>query len=667
MGYQYREDNTAIIDVTKPPYNADKTGKEDCTEALRRAFDDVLRPNIDALEETKQKLLAMEDPNARIGFEIRKENGILYVIFPEELNPTKILYFPNGTYLVSNTITYSLENLANIFHGLPYMEMNRQIYFKGESRDGVIIKLKDSCPGFEYGSNKPVINFMLGEKSNIAMTNSFEDITIDVGKNNPGAVGLVFFGNNTGTVRNVKILSSDEQKRGYAGLEIKHEMVSGCFVNHVEVDGFNYGVRAIPLRNFMVFEDILVKNQKKAGFFINNAIISIRRLKSINKVVGISIVGAQAHVALVDSEILGDNPFTSAINCDLGSCFIRNVKTRGYAGAMSYAEQPEILSDDIEEYVSEKIFSLFPNELKSEALPVEETPQVPWPESSEEWASVNEFGAAGDGVTDDTQAIQAAMLSGKKHIFFQPGKYLVTGSITVPENVVRINFMYCDFVAGETVKAMSDRGVFVITGDEGTILLEDVFTWEQFYGYMRFIEHAGKRTLVMSDLHTQTAAMYFNSVEGGKVFIENCGCTLGAHPYRDTPAYAFKGQKVWARHINPERSMKEILNDHSKVWILGFKTESYGTAFETINGGHTEVLGGTISIGRNRELPAILNYDSTVSLVASTNGCSLDHIFPLAIEERQNGEIRQLMHDVFPIRLLNNYKIPLYIGRKQGE
>ena len=212
--------------------------------------------------------------------------------FPETLEATRILYFPNGIYTVSNTITYSyFENMMSIRDGAPYMELNRQIHFKGESRDGVILKLKDHCPGFEYGANKPVVNFMQGERSNVAMTNSFEDMTIDVGTDNPGAVGLVFFGNNTGTVRNVRIISSDPEKKGYAGLEIRHEVVSGCYINHVEVDGFDYGIRAIPVRNYMVFDDVLVENQRKCGFFIDNAIISIRKLRSHNSVAGVTVAG----------------------------------------------------------------------------------------------------------------------------------------------------------------------------------------------------------------------------------------------------------------------------------------------------------------------------------------------------------------------------------------
>ena len=74
-----------------------------------------------------------------------------------------------------------------------------------------------------------------------------------------------------------------------------------------------------------------------------------------------------------------------------------------------------------------------------------------------------------------------------------------------------------------------------------------------------------------------------------------------------------------------------------KVWIMDFKTENYGTAFKTINGGETEVLGGTISIGTNQMVPEIVNENSTVSVVASTDGCTMEQIFPVAVEETQNG------------------------------
>ena len=44
--------------------------------------------------------------------------------------------------------------------------------------------------------------------------------------------------------------------------------------------------------------------------------------------------------------------------------------------------------------------------------------------------SVLQFGAVGDGVTDDTAAVQAAVSSGAKAIYFPKGKYLCTSKIT---------------------------------------------------------------------------------------------------------------------------------------------------------------------------------------------------------------------------------------------
>ena len=85
MNIKYPSDCKAIIDVTKPPYNLDNTGKIDCTKTLVKILDDILRPNIEGLERAKQKLLAMEDPNGKLSFEIRKENNILSVIFLRNL------------------------------------------------------------------------------------------------------------------------------------------------------------------------------------------------------------------------------------------------------------------------------------------------------------------------------------------------------------------------------------------------------------------------------------------------------------------------------------------------------------------------------------------------------------------------------------------------------
>ena len=471
------------------------------------------------------------------------------------------------------------------------MELNRQIHLLGESREGVTLRLMDRCPGFEFGQQRPVVSFMQGEKSNVAMSNTIENMTIDVGTGNPGAIGLLFFANNSGAVRNVRIVSSSPTGEGFCGLEIRHEIVSGCFVSHLEVAGFDYGIRCLPLRNFMVFEAITLKNQRKVGFDIRDSIVSIRRLSIRRAAQGMRIRGCAAHVVMTDSEIVGDRPAGCAIDRQLGACFFRNIQTAGYGSALTAAGVSVLEEGEIAEYLSEEPVSLFPSGASSLPLPVEEPPEAPVPTEADAWGCVCDYGAVGDGTHDDTEAIRRAMQSGKPCLWFQPGRYLLNGPIEIPEHVVRVDFMYCDLIAGEALQEAADRGAFVVRGEDRALRMERLFAWEDFHGFMRLIEHAGKRALILADLHTQAAAMYFNTVEGGKVYLENCACTTAAFPYRQVPAFHFVGQRVWARHINPERSMVEILNDHSRVWVLGFKTESFGSAFVTIHGGHTEVLG----------------------------------------------------------------------------
>jgi hypothetical protein len=55
-----------------------------------------------------------------------------------------------------------------------------------------------------------------------------------------------------------------------------------------------------------------------------------------------------------------------------------------------------------------------------------------------DWVSVKDFGAAGDGSTDDTAAIQAAIATGKSVYIGPAGTYMVTGNIQVSTNGQRI-------------------------------------------------------------------------------------------------------------------------------------------------------------------------------------------------------------------------------------
>ncbi len=105
---EYPEQASAVIDVTKAPYFADCSGQTDCTGVLIQAFDDVMQTVLDGFANTVAYLEA--NPNAEISAESKRPDR---VIFPHDTPPSRILYFPNGTYLVSDTLCYSFENLKN--------------------------------------------------------------------------------------------------------------------------------------------------------------------------------------------------------------------------------------------------------------------------------------------------------------------------------------------------------------------------------------------------------------------------------------------------------------------------------------------------------------------------------------------------------------------------
>ena len=100
---------------------------------------------------------------------------------------------------------------------------------------------------------------------------------------------------------------------------------------------------------------------------------------------------------------------------------------------------------------------------------------------------------------------------------------------------------------------------------------------------------------------------------------------------------------------------------------MGFKTEGYGTSVKTVNGGITEVLGGVASMGENKELPVIVNENSDVSAILTTNGYWPEHIFLYVVKEVRGEETYFIGYKELPNRLLNCPKLPMYSGRGNSK
>ena len=192
----------AVIDITKPPYNAKGDGRTDDSDAIQKALTDTMGAH-------------------------------------------KILYFPNGTYLVSRTLRYTKKDSR----GGDAWGFN---WLQGQSEAGTIIRLKDGV--FSDADRPQPMVWGGGFGSADWFHNYVQNMTFDVGRNNPGAVGLNFYSNNSGAIRDVQIVSQDGA--GAIGLDLGNDMNGPLLVHNVIVKGFAIGIRTAHSVNSQTFERI---------------------------------------------------------------------------------------------------------------------------------------------------------------------------------------------------------------------------------------------------------------------------------------------------------------------------------------------------------------------------------------------------------------------------
>jgi len=645
------------INICDAPYGADPTGRTDCTEIVNRALDDLTCITWLAYRQGLAEVEALPDGGFfrhQDGVESHKENGVVRCSNVARLPYVPALYFPSGTFLIGDTLCYRHKDLINTYG----LDLNEQIRIRGAGVDQTVIRLLDSAPGFGERSRKPVLSFMPGEKSNVSMSNYCEDLTIDCGSGNPGAVGLDFFANNSGAVRNIKVVSGDGF--GFAGVQLGHGNYSGILIKHVEVQGFDHGLH-IDSSTFTMFahaEDVTVRCQRVAGITVGAISLSLRRIRTEAVPVGVVCTHPTGLTVLVDSELAGTGPV--AIDRQAGFLYVSNVTTRGFGDARHIEEwvHPHIMGDAGKEGMAR--------------LPIEETPVYV---ASGIISGVRDFGAIGNGINDDSPAIQRALDSGAADIRFEPGRYLLNRPVVIPSHIEHIDFSFCDLVAGIDLKRSNQEG-FVIAGSaaDRPLFVERLFAWEQWSGEHCSFTHASTRTVCFKDMHTQTLKFYRNTVKGGKVFFDNVATTSGLIPGtkgHGRCAVSFKGQKVWARQLNPERGEPMIRNDGGDLVLLGYKSEGADVVVNTINGGRTEVLGGVINIGNTGEV-AFVAEDSQQRISTASQGWRSVAYHRVAIREIIESHTTEILSADMPSRGFPpergpQYVVPLYCFGRLGD
>ncbi|WP_016871889.1 glycosyl hydrolase family 28-related protein [Fischerella thermalis] len=605
--------NIGVIDVTAPEYGAIPNDGKDDTEAIQKALSR----------------------------------------FPGQ---GRIIYLPNGVYDISNSLHW------------PPGERNRSNYkyttLQGQSRDRVIIRLQDQSPLFQDSSKpRPVISTGFDpdldpnsedfKASLVAQrfANSVRNLTIKVGKNNPGAEGLNFVANNQGAVRSVKIISED--KKGTTGLALTHGELGPLLIEDVEIVGFDYGVRTNNGINGITIQNLTVREQNFAGIFNNGQAMSLEGFNSINSVSAIingldpkKRLDLGGTLTLVNAKLIGrDRAQKLPAISSVGFIYGRNVTSSGYKNILLNKTANKIVKgSSLDEYTSHPSTSQLASPSKSLQLPIKQFPKLKW-DNPQKWVSVEKFGAIGEDDKDDTAAFQAAIDSGATTVVIPGGKgtFIIDGSLRLRGKLER-------FIS--TGAALNGKGEIVADkGSKSTLIIENFIVR---YGSKLMWKNVANRTVVYRSI----LQLNLESNGTGDLFIDDA--TMQKLRFLN-PA-----QNIWARQLNPEGSSEtNVVNNGAKLWILGLKTEKGKIKIDTTNKGFTEVLGGLIyAAGRqDPKEPLFRIVNASAAFVGVADTYFDKDTYQIWVEETRGSKTKKLTRDKVLDRMAGNGRVLLlYTG-----
>ena len=628
-----------VLDVTRAPYNADNTGRRDATDAIRRAMHDASR----------------------------RTPGI----FTTADRAVQIVYLPDGVYRISDQLVFDTPEILAARPkprdevGLRYVTGHMMLV--GQSRDGTILKAADGCPAFRR-PGACVVRMTCVNGTNQGYWNSVVDLTIDAGHGNPGATALWFVSNNIGTIRGVRLLCRDDENPAELGLDLTAGGGGLGYIYDLDIRGFRTGIRAGDYHVGYTLENVRLQGQHELGIDNTNKNLFIRHLASDNRVPILHNRTSQGQVVLLDSDLRGGAAGSTAILNNAAPMFLRNVCAEGYGRIL-----PDRDGKEIGECVVGKIFTLWPEAPRqSLGLEVKETPEVPWGRP-EAWRIFDP-----SLQDDDTAALQAAIDSGAETVVIKSdvGRVRLTDTVHLRGNLRRLHGGWCNL---DVTFSGEPRPLFQIeTGTHPVMVVEALSNGQRVHGFDTIVNDSDK-TVVLKDLFLDYGRSNYRNHGRGDLFIESVVSGGGDFDHlgmRPTAGWLVRGQRVWARNLNPEAYAPDLQVEGGSFWCLGAKLgEIYGPYLEAGGGARVEMLGAVLNTcppslwKPDRKGYAIRSVDSEVCFVG------VDRIRPGAgegpnpvqIVEERGSERRELLHRDLPRRILDpspadplSVAIPLY-------
>lgn len=499
----------------------------------------------------------------------------------------RIVYLPDGTYLVSDTLLKRYRD-GRFGSGLILV---------GQSRAHTVIRLADRARGFTDPSRPRAVIFTASKlldgtassggknyrdrgEGNDAYMNSVEDLTIDVGAGNPGAIAIDYLANNIGAVRNVTLYAPNGS--GAVGLSMIRKWPGPALVQNLSVTGFDVGIDVAQTEYGLTFDHIRLHGQRSAAIRDDQNVLSMADVTVAGPSLAIVNRSDKGFIAIDGGRIDGriDNRGIIVVH---GVTIGGTVKTATlgrdgrWTATSSMQGAPRIADSPAD-------------------------PPVP----VARWANAAKFGALPGPDRDATAGLRRAFASGAAVVYLPHGIYAISEALDVPAGVRRIVGMNSTLkVAPHRRPDFSrDDGMLRIRAAGPPLAIEQLAFDNTNMGRQLAVAVDAPRDVTLRDVVSAGVSLLDRRQHGGRVFLENvcCGRIAIAGP-----------DPVIARQLDTEGGGVRIDNRGSPLYVLGLKTERINTVLDNRNGGRAEIFGGLLYMvqpNNNASIPAFRNADS---------------------------------------------------------
>ena len=513
---------------------------------------------------------------------------------------SRIVYLPAGTYRVTRPLTRHYAN-GHYASGMLLI---------GESAARTVIRLSDHADGFDNRqAPRGVImttsklldgtptsggkDYIGKGEGNDAYENFVEDLTIDVGAGNPGAIGIDYLANNIGAIRNVRVIA--EQDSGAAGIAMQRKWPGPALLQRVEVNGFDTGVAVANTEYGVTLDHVTLDGQRQVGL-INDG----------NAVSAADLTIAAAHVAIVNSAPGGLVSLTHSV-LRRASDDATPLQNRGVVVAHDVT-----LDGFAPPQGANNALSGFWQGDRWQAQQAQGDPQLVDAPSSDNdppdrWVNVLSYAHGATTKDDITDALRRAMRTGASTIYLPFGRYTIDDGISIPPTVRRIVGMNSSITVRPERKPefARDTGMFRIDQPGPPLRIERLAFDMTNLGDQLAVQMTADRDVTLRDVISAGTSLLHRTQQGGRVFLEDtcCGSISVAGP-----------RPVYARQLDTEGGGTRIENNGSPLIILGLKTEGDCTVLDNRDHARSLILGGLVYIvgDANPAVPAFRNADSAL-------------------------------------------------------